>query len=121
MAKKILIAEDDQPMARALELKLQKEGFDILVVADGEEAVKLIEAEKPDLVLLDLMMPKKDGFGVLADLKAKGIVVPIFITSNLSQEEDRQKAKELGAQDFLVKSDTSIIEIVRKVKEAIEK
>jgi len=121
MAKKILIAEDDQPMARALELKLKKEGFDVKVAANGEEAVKFIEAEKFDLVLMDLMMPKKDGFGVLEDLKAKGITVPIIITSNLSQEEDKRKTKELGAQDFLVKSDTSIIEIVQKVKAAVEK
>ena len=119
MAKKILVAEDDQPMSRALELKLKKEGFDVKVAADGEEAVKFIEAEKFDLVLLDLMMPKKDGFGVLEDLKAKGITVPIFITSNLSQSEDQKKTKELGAQEFLVKSDISIVEIVEKVKKAV--
>jgi len=95
MDKKILVAEDERPMANALELKLKKEGFDVKVAYNGEEAVNFIVENKFDLVLLDLIMPKKDGFTVLKEIQDKGISVPIIITSNLSQEEDQRKSKEL--------------------------
>lgn len=113
--KKILIAEDEKALARALELKLTSAGFIISVAHDGEEALAKILAEKFDLVLLDLVMPKKDGFSVLENLKAKGNTTPVIVSSNLSQEEDFQKAKSLGAVDYFIKSDTPLSEIVNKI------
>lgn len=119
MPKKILIVEDEKPMAKALELKLTREGFEAKAVFDGEKALKILESETFDLILLDLVMPNLNGFGVLTELKARNIKTPVIVTTNLSQEEDEKKAKELGATDYLVKSDTSIIEVVNFVKKTL--
>lgn len=120
MAKKILVAEDEKPMARALQLKLYKSGFDVKVVYNGEEAVEALEKEKFDLLLLDLMMPKKDGFYVLITIREKNINVPIIVSTNLSQDEDIKKAKELGADDYFVKSNTPIIKVVEYVEKLLK-
>lgn len=115
----ILIAEDDKSMSKALELKLKKSGFNVSVAYDGEEAIKKISESKFSLILLDLIMPKLDGFSVLEEIKAKKISSKVIVTSNLSQEEDVKRAKELGAVDYLVKSDTTIKEIVEKVSSLV--
>ena len=119
MAKKILIVEDEKPMARAMELKLTKSGFTAQAVFNGQEALDILLKEKIDLVLLDLIMPKMDGFGLLDEIKKRNIKTKVIITSNLSQNEDVTRAKKLGAVDFIIKSDTSIIDIVNKVKKFI--
>lgn len=111
----VLIAEDDKSMSKALELKLKKSGFNVSVAYDGEEAIKKLTESKFTIVLLDLIMPKLDGFAVLEEIKAKKIPSKVIVTSNLSQEEDFKRAKDLGAVDYLVKSDTTIKEIVEKV------
>lgn len=119
MTYKILIAEDEKQMAHALELKLKKSGFEPKVAYNGIEAIKILEKEKIDLVLLDLMMPEKDGFGVLEDMKQKKISVPVIVSTNLSQEDDVKKAKDLGAKDYFVKSDTPINEVVEHIKKVL--
>lgn len=116
MAKKILIAEDEKPMARALELKLNNSGYEAKAVYDGEEAVAALNKEKFDLMILDLIMPKLDGFGVLEKIKDKKLKTQIIVASNLSQEEDIDRVKSLGAVGFFVKSDTPINEIVGQVE-----
>lgn len=118
MNKKImvLIAEDERPIANALSLKLSHEGFEVKTVYNGREALDSLEKENFDLLILDLMMPEVSGFEVLSKMKEKGIKVPVFISSNLSQTEDVNKTKELGAIDFFVKSDTPVSEIVSKIK-----
>ena len=113
---RILIAEDEKAIAKALSLKLTHEGFEAEIASNGMDAVDLLQKGKFDLLLLDLIMPQLDGFGVLKAIKDKGIKTPVIITSNLSQEEDITKAKELGAIDFLIKSDTPVAEIVKKIK-----
>jgi len=117
--KKILIAEDERPMARALELKFNNSGFEAKTVYDGEEAVVELIKGKYDLLLLDIMMPKKDGFGVLEDIKNKKINVKVIVSSNLSQSEDLDKAKKMGAIGYFVKSDTPISQVVEQVKQAL--
>ena len=114
--KKILIIEDEKPMARALELKLTHTGFRVQSVGNGEEGLVLLEKEKFDLVLLDLVMPKLDGFAVLAEIKKKGIKTPVMVQTNLSQEDDEKRAKALGAKEFFIKSNTPIAEIVEQIK-----
>lgn len=114
--KKILVAEDEKAISKALVLKLNHEGFTATPAYDGEEALALLAKEKYDLVLLDLMMPKIDGFSVLTQMKTQGIKVPVIITSNLGQEEDIKRAKSLGALDYYVKSDTALSEIIDKIK-----
>ena len=119
MVKKILIAEDEKPMARALELKLNKSGYEAKAVYDGEQAIAELEANKYDLMLLDLMMPKLDGFGVLEAMKEKKIKVPVIVSTNLSQEGDIEKAKVLGAKDYFVKSDTPITGVIEHIKKVL--
>ena len=117
MTNKILVAEDEKPMAKALELKLTSVGFEVEVAFDGEEAIKKIKDNKYDLILLDLVMPKVDGFEVLKEIQKLKLATPVIVSSNLSQEEDRKKAKDLGAKDYFVKSDTTLNELVEKVKQ----
>ncbi len=110
--KKILIMEDEKPMARALELKLNHSGFLATSVNDGQAGLDLLAKEKFDLILMDLMMPKVDGFAVLKALQAADNKIPILVLSNLSQEEDDAKVKALGAKDFFIKSNTSLTKLV---------
>jgi DNA-binding response OmpR family regulator len=118
--KKILIAEDEKPMAHALELKLSSEGFDVTVVDNGETAIEILEKNDFDLVLLDLVMPKKDGFDVLTAMHDKNNSTPVVVLSNLSQGEDLDRAKKLGAKDYFMKADTSIEEVVEHINKALE-
>lgn len=113
--KKILIIEDEKPMARALELKFMHAGFEAVSAGNGEEGLAILEKRTFDLILLDLVMPKMDGFSTLEILKQKGIKIPVMILSNLSQEEDIKRAKSLGAKEFFIKSDTPIATIVEKI------
>lgn len=119
MPKKILIVEDEKSMAHALELKLTHTGFEAKTAGNGEEGVAILEKESFDLILLDLIMPKLDGFGVLTKLKAMNVSTPVIILSNLSQEDDENKARELGAVGFFIKSNTPISDIVSRVKEKL--
>ena len=114
--KKILIAEDEKPMANALGLKLSSAGFETTLVYYGEAAISAVQASPFDLIILDLVMPKKDGFFVLPELKKLKIATPVIVSSNLSQEEDIKRARELGARDYFIKSDTTLAEIVEKVR-----
>jgi len=119
--KKILIAEDEKPIAKALELKLNHSGFAAQVVFNGQEALDKLKQESDfDLILIDLVMPVLDGFGLLEALREKNNQIPIIVLSNLSQEEDFKRAKELGAKDFFIKSNTPLSEVVDYVNRAFE-
>ena len=113
---KILVVEDEKSMAHALQIKMKSAGFDVKTVFDGEEALKILEIERFDLIMLDLIMPKLDGFGVLAALKEKGITTPIIVASNLGQDTDIKRSLALGAIDYFVKSNVSIAEIIAQIK-----
>ena len=115
IAKKILIIEDEKTLARALELKLSLAGFAVTTVFNGEDGVALILNESFEAILLDLIMPKMDGFDVLIILKKNNIQTPVMVLSNLSQESDIKRTKELGAKDFFIKSNTPIATIVERV------
>lgn len=117
--KKILVVEDERPMAHALELKLTHEGFLVTVAANGEEAIKALAEDTFDLVMLDIMMPKLDGFGVLEEMKVRNYSLPAIVLSNLSQSEDEKRAHDLGANKFFVKSNTPIARIVDYAKEIL--
>jgi len=117
--RKILIAEDEKPMARALELKLARAGFDTVTVVNGQDALTQLERDHFDLMLLDLVMPRMDGFSLLAEMKGKNIAVPVIVLTNLSQEEDEKKARSLGVRDFFVKSDTPITRIVDHINNVL--
>ena len=116
MNKKILIIEDEKPAARAMEIKLTKAGFNVKVVLNGDDG--LIELEKGgyDLVILDILIPVIDGWRVLEEIKEKGMKVKVIIVSNLSQPEDKKRAMELGASDYMVKTESTLANIVDKVQ-----
>ncbi|MFH1632233.1 MAG: response regulator [bacterium] len=115
---KVLIIEDDKFLSKIYATKLKKEGIDADFALDGVEGLKKMREDKPSLILLDLILPKKDGFAVLEEMKAdpklKGI--PVLILSNLGQESDIERGKKLGAKEFIVKSDTSIQEVISKIR-----
>lgn len=115
--KKILVVEDEKPLAHALELKLTHEGYDVTVAYTGEDGLREIQKEGYSLVLLDLILPGIDGFAVLEQAKAQA--KNIIVLSNLGQEEDRKKAEALGAKNYLVKSNVPLTEIVKVVRAAI--
>jgi len=119
--KKILVAEDDEFLRNAYRVKLMKEGFDVRLATDGREAIILIQSFHPDLLILDLMMPIFDGFTVLQKIKTIPEVanIPVIVASNLGQNEDIEKAKQLGATDFVIKSDLHIKDLIVKIKQII--
>ena len=117
--KKILILEDEKPLAHALLLKLVHEGFEVITSESGEVGVSLLEKEKFDLVITDLILPGVDGFGVLEMMQTKKLNVPVIVITNLNQEEDKKRAHDLGAVDFFVKSNSTLSEIVEGIKKKI--
>src|SRR3989338_8214078 len=118
--KKVLVIEDERAMAKALELKLTHEGLECKTAIDGAAGLAMLGTEAFDLILCDLVMPKMDGFHVLEEMKVKQISTPVIVLSNLSQTEDAQKAIALGAEDFFIKSDTPIAQIVERVKAILQ-
>jgi DNA-binding response OmpR family regulator len=119
--KKILIVEDDKFLANAYRVKLTKAGFETQLATDGDEAIKVLESFRPDLIILDLVMPVKDGFTTLKELKEHESykTIPVIIASNLGQKEDREKALGLGASDFVVKSDINLNDLISKINSHI--
>jgi|WetSurMetagenome_2_1015567.scaffolds.fasta_scaffold1306145_1 DNA-binding response OmpR family regulator len=118
--KKVLIVEDERLIAKPIAMKLQFSGFEVKNAYDGEEALKMMKEEKFDVVLLDLMMPRVDGFDVLRELQKRGDTTPIIVATNLNQEADVSKVLELGVTNYYVKSDTTLDEIVENIKRALE-
>lgn len=116
--KKVLLVEDDLQISKVYEIQLKKEGILTVLAHDGEEAMELFIKEKPDLIILDLMLPKRDGFGVLEDVRKnhRNTEIPIIVISNLGQKDDKTRAISLGATEYMIKVDHSIKEIVDKVK-----
>lgn len=118
--KKILVGEDDTFLASAYKVKLEGAGFIVAIANDGNEVLTIADNFTPDLILLDIIMPVRHGLVVLKDLK-KGIHknIPVIIASNLGQTEDIKKGIALGAVDYIVKSDTSLEEIIAKINKYI--
>jgi DNA-binding response OmpR family regulator len=119
--KKILIVEDDDALAGVYQMRLQAEGFNVKRVSNGEEALAAALAYHPDLVMLDIMMPKVSGFDVLDILRntAETAKLKIIMLTALSQDSDKQRAESLGVDDYLVKSQVVISEVVDRVKELV--
>jgi len=118
MMKKVLIVEDDEFLRSLTVKRLEKENYQIIIAADGEQALKMIDSDTPDLILLDLLLPGVDGFEVLEKMKKS---IPVVVFSNLGQREDIEKAKKLGADDFLIKANFTLDDVVAKVSEHLSK
>ena len=121
MAKSVLIVEDEGAMQRALKNKLENAGYSVMTAADGTEALEQMRSGKPDLVLLDLIMPKLDGISVLREVKADEALkaIPVIILTNLSSGDKVAEAMQLGTFDFLVKANYSLDDVLVKVQERI--
>lgn len=117
--KKILIVEDERPLAHALELKMTHEGYETKVASTGREGLELAKAGGFDLILLDLILPEVDGFAILEAIKDQSKKPVVIVLSNLGQDEDRKKAADFGAKDYLVKSNVPLADIVKVVKSSI--
>jgi DNA-binding response OmpR family regulator len=120
-ARRVLLAEDDRFLRRAAEVRLRRHGLEVLTAADGEEALRVARAEPLDLVLLDVVMPKLQGFDVLKALKQDDATahIPVIVLSNLGQERDVAQAMALGALAFLVKAHLSLQDLVDRVDAAL--
>jgi DNA-binding response OmpR family regulator len=120
-ARRILLAEDDRFLRRAAEARLRQHGLEVLTAADGEEALRLARAEQLDLILLDVIMPKLEGFEVLKLLKEDAATarIPVIVLSNLGQDRDVAQAKALGAIAYLVKANLSLQDLVDRVDAAL--
>jgi DNA-binding response OmpR family regulator len=117
MAKKILIIEDDKFLRELIAQKILKENYDIAEAVDGESGLKAAKDEKPDLVLLDLILPGIDGFEVLSRIKADMSIanIPVIILSNLGQKEDIERGLKIGAVDYMIKAHFTPAEIISKI------
>lgn len=115
---KILIVEDDKFLLKAYKIKLEKEGFDIIMASDGNMGLEMAKKDPPSLILLDLMLPKMDGFEFLKKIKSDEKLkhIPVITISVLSQKADHEKAMELGAEGYFIKTDYTLEEIIEKIK-----
>lgn len=120
--RRILLVEDDRFLRRACEASLRQRGFAVTVAPDGEEALRQVRAEVPDLILLDLLMPKITGVEVLRTLRAEEPTrdVPVLILSNSSREQDIEEIRSLGVTDYLVKANLSLQELGDRVARILE-
>lgn len=122
-SKKILLVDDDLTLLEMYEDRLKAEGFEIIQATNGEEALARLRENKPALVILDIMMPKVNGFDVLKNIRSDNDFkdTPVIILTALIQDVDRAQGKKLGATDYIVKSETMPGEVIAKIKKALEK
>lgn len=123
MAKKITVVEDDKFLRELITQKISQEGYDISEAVDGEKGIETIKKEKPDLVLLDLILPGIDGFEVLSRIKADPDIAetPVIILSNLGQKEDIERGLKIGAKDYMIKAHFTPEEIIKKITDILGK
>jgi len=123
MAKKILFVEDEELMIDLLQRKLTKEGYEISVARDGEEGLKAMREKKPDLILLDIIMPKMGGFEVMEEMGENKELkkIPVIVISNSGQPVELDKAQKLGAKDWLIKTEFDPQEVIDKIVKQIGK
>lgn len=119
--KKVLLLEDDRFLIRIYKAKLLDLGYEITMLEDGDKGLETALKLKPDLIVTDIIMPKKNGFDVIKELKENKDTknIPIIVLTNLSQDEDREKVIKLGADYFLVKANLSFKEVVAKIQEVL--
>ncbi|MFA6897594.1 MAG: response regulator [Patescibacteria group bacterium] len=122
-ADKILIIEDDSFISDMYKIKFESEGFDVMVASDGIQGLETVGKEYPDLILLDVVMSKMDGFAVLQKLKKTPETkdIPVIMLTNLGQKDSVEKGLKLGAVDYVIKAHFTPMEVVEKVKEILNK
>ncbi len=120
---RIIVADDDRMFRKVAETTLRRQGYDVATASDGEEALQLIRSERPDMIVLDLIMPKLQGFDVLTILKQDTLTsaIPVIVLSSLTQEQDKQEALDLGAVAYFNKTTFSMSELVKQVESTLAK
>jgi len=120
--KRILIIEDDSSLQKILQEFLIAENFDVIGAMDGEKGTELAKSEKPDLILLDIILPKKDGYEVLKELKGDQEMknIPVILLTNLGSPADVERAVKLGATTYLTKADYKLEEVAEKIREILK-
>ena len=123
MAKKILIIEDEEIMVDLLQRKLSQENYEVFVARDGKEGLEMIRQVKPDLILLDIVMPQMSGFEVMEEIKKDSEIadIPVIVVSNSGQPVELDRARALGAKDWLIKTEFDPKEVMEKVAKQIGK
>jgi DNA-binding response OmpR family regulator len=123
MKRKILIIEDELALQKTFSDILEKEGYQVISALNGESGLMLAKRENPDLILLDLILPQKDGFEVLKELKKDETTkeIPVIVLTNLEDIQSVERAVELGATTYLVKAQYTLKEVIQKIKDELEK
>ena len=118
---KIAIIEDDPSINQMYRMKFEATGFDVQLASDGERGVALVEAFRPDLILLDLQMPKKNGYETLKEIRAHewGTSIPVIILTNLGKEEAPKELRELDIKSYILKADLTPSQVVERVKDTL--
>lgn len=118
---KVLLVEDDEILHSMYKKKFEYEGFAVVSAFDGSDGVKKAETDKPDVILMDIIMPKMDGFVAVKKIKKNPATnnIPIVMLTNLGQEEDVNKGRELGADDYFIKANHTPAEIVKKIRDLL--
>ena len=120
---KVLIIEDDSYILDMYKIKFESSNFEVISASDGAEGLKILEKKKPDIILLDIIMPKMDGFGVLKAIKSNSAIakIPVVLLTNLGQRGDIEKGLELGATSYIIKAHFTPSEIVKKINDILKK
>lgn len=120
---KILIIEDETALLYALKAELSHNHFEVITAVDGEKGLEILEQQKPDILILDLLLPGIDGFEVLRRMKKNATIqnIPVIVLTNLGDKENLEKSKKLGADDYLVKTDYTLDEVIKKLEKLIKK
>jgi DNA-binding response OmpR family regulator len=118
---KILLVEDDQVYVVTVKTALEKKGFQVVVAEDGDKGFAVASSEKPDLIIIDIMLPKMDGITMAKKMKNFGISIPLIFLTNLGDVEHISEAIQVAQTDYLLKSDCTVEDIVDKVKRKLEK
>ncbi len=122
--KKVLLIEDDEILSKTLQEFLIAENFETAVAPNGEIGIKMAQEEKPDVIVLDIILPKKDGYEVIQELKKESSSaknIPVILLTNLGGFNDVEKAMKMGATTYLTKSDYSLEDIANKIKDVLRK
>lgn len=119
---KIAIIEDDPTINQMYRMKFEADGFDVQLASDGERGVALVEAFRPDIILLDMQMPKKNGYEALKEIRSAdwGKSIPVIILTNMGEEESPKELRALGIESYVVKADLTPSQVVDRVKEALK-
>jgi DNA-binding response OmpR family regulator len=122
MSRKVLVVEDDRFLRELITQKLSREGYDVSEAVDGEDGVKKAEEKRPEIILMDLILPGIDGFEAITRIKANPELedIPIIILSNLGQRDDVERGLKLGATDFLIKAHFTPGEIIEKIEKVLK-